>query len=150
VSDGEPDLITSSSLKETPGWRERPAGAELLSEEGADEGTPHGYDLLDRGAFVRGYLRAPADWATIVDFYRQRLGRLGWTERSPTSGSSAMVTFDGRPGESVSVIERPQRPHMWAPPGAYDRAGTVYEVYVSVERAPGSESRRVPDGRSTG
>ncbi|MEO8291952.1 MAG: hypothetical protein ABI635_02335 [Actinomycetota bacterium] len=148
MSDGERDLVTLSSLRKIPGWRERPAGTELLWEDGADEGTPHGYDLLDRGAFVRGYLTAPADWATIVDFYRQRLGRLGWTERSATTGSTAMVTFDGRPGESVSVIERPQRPHMWAPPGAYERPGTVYEVYVSVERPPADASRRVPDAPS--
>lgn len=126
--------VSAASLRETAEWLERPDGTELLWEDGADEGTPHGYDLLDRSAFVGGYFRSVADWAEVAAFYRQRLAGLGWTEREVIGAPAGVALFERHPGESLMVINRPERSGMWAPPNAYDGPGTLFEVNLKHER----------------
>jgi hypothetical protein len=127
------EVIAAASLRASPAWT-LPPDAEILWQEDADSGTPHGYDDLDRAASTRAFVRAPLDWDAVLDFYREHFERSGWPANLSNQGQ--MLRAEPGPGVSVAVIARPVRPGFWAPAGAYDHAGTVFELSLRNDRPP--------------
>jgi len=127
------EVVTAASLRASVAWA-LPPDAEILWQEEADSGTPHSYDDLDRAAFVHAFVRAPLDWEAVLGFYRDHFARSGWPTNLSNQGR--MLQANPSPGVSASVIARPRRPGFWAPAGAYDHAGTVFELSLRNDRPP--------------
>jgi hypothetical protein len=97
----------------------------VLSSEGADEGEPHGYDLLET-AFASEYARCASTWLEIGAWYRAPTGHVGLARADAGRGRRGLLFK--REGDQFWVIVRPRRYGMWAPAGAYDVPGTVFQI----------------------
>lgn len=125
-------MITASDLRATRDWQLRFPGARVLQEWDADEGEPHGFDLLQAHAFVAAYLWAPADWDRISSWYRERLERWGWSS-SPMSRARDEVTAwrFKRPGRTIVLSRRSGLKGAWMPPGGAPEGGATFQYYVA-------------------
>jgi hypothetical protein len=124
---------TAAELRSGPGFTRHPPQTTVLSTEGADAGEPHGFDQLETAAFASEYDRCAATWPEIEAWYRAHLGTLGWPE--PALVASGEGLLFKREGEQIWVIVRPRRYGMWAPTGAYDVPGTVFQIMYKVSQA---------------
>ena len=128
--------LTVEDLRRRPEGRLHFPDAEEIWSDGYDAGTAHGFDQLDRSAEVQRWFRTEAAADVVLAWHEAALTRLGWQPMTAPPDTRAFHLDH----DTVLVSIRPQRVDMWAPPGAYDRPGTVYWVNYSVR------PQRAPDG----
>ena len=135
--------LTAEDLRRRPEGQLRFPGAEEIWSDGFDAGTPHGFDGLDRSAEVQVWFRTDAEADEVLAWHEAALTGLGWRPMRPPPDSRAFH----KDHDTVLVVIAQQRAGMWAPPGAYDRPGTVFWVSYSVPPTlPPPEARAATKG----
>lgn len=123
--------VTPDLLRETEAWKVRLPGSRLLDESAAQQGEPHGFDLMFSYPFVSAVWWVPLPWSAVVAAYRDQLVTRRWSMRRWGSSATDGESWQFAKANLLALLTHmPVAPTNWKPRVGVPAGGTQYRIYV--------------------